>query len=105
MNKIIKDLKYGGKMYIILMYDIKQIGDFNKVQRRVYQICKKYLFHVQNSVFEGELSESQLIKLKFELKKYLRKKDDSCIIFKSRNERWLQKEFITEIIDEDKQFI
>ncbi len=92
-------------MYIILMYDIKQVEDFPKVQRRVYQVCKKYLFHVQRSIFEGELSESQLLKLKLELKKYLRKKDDSCIMFKSRNERWLQKEYITEIIEEDRQFI
>ena len=92
-------------MYIILMYDIKQIDDYNKVQRKVYQICKKYLYHVQNSVFEGELSDSQIIKLSFELKQYLRKKDDSCIIFKSRNEKWLQKEFITEDIEEDRQFI
>lgn len=87
------------------MYDIKQVEDFPKVQRRVYQVCKKYLFHVQRSIFEGELSESQLLKLKLELKKYLRKKDDSCIMFKSRNERWLQKEYITEIIEEDRQFI
>ena len=55
-------------MYIILMYDIKQIDDYNKVQRKVYQICKKYLYHVQNSVFEGELSEAQIIKLKIELR-------------------------------------
>lgn len=87
------------------MYDIKQVDDFSKVQRKVYQICKKYLFPVQKSIFEGELSESQLLKLKLELKKYLRKKYDSCIIFKSRNERWLQKEYITDIIEEDRQFI
>ena len=87
------------------MYDIKQIDDYNKVQRKVYQICKKYLYHVQNSVFEGELSEAQIIKLKIELKQYLRKKEDSCIIFESRNEKWLKKEFITETIDEERQFI
>ncbi len=92
-------------MYIILMYDIKQIDDYNKVQRKVYQICKKYLYHVQNSVFEGELSEAQIIKLKIELRQYLRKKEDSCIIFESRNEKWLKKEFITETIDEERQFI
>jgi len=92
-------------MYIILIYDIKQKDDFAKVQRKVYQISKKYLFHVQNSVFEGELSESQIMKLKLELKQYLRRKEDSCIMFKSRNERWLQKEFITEPMEEDRQFI
>ena len=48
-----KDLKYGGDMYIILVYDIKQVDDYAKVQRKVFQICKRYLYHVQNSVFEG----------------------------------------------------
>ena len=98
-------LKYGGNMYIILVYDIKQVENFNKVQRKVFQICKRYLYHVQNSVFEGELLESQLMQLKIELKEYLRNNTDSCIIFKSRNKRWLQKEFLTQIIDDNEQFI
>ena len=58
-----------------------------------FQICKKYLTHIQNSVFEGELSKAQLAQLQKELNEYINKELDSVIIFKSRQEKWLDKEF------------
>ncbi|EHL19476.1 hypothetical protein HMPREF9628_00197 [Peptoanaerobacter stomatis] len=51
-------------MYIILVYDISLENGGAKIWRDTYKICKKYLSHVQNSVFEGEISESQLFELK-----------------------------------------
>ena len=42
-------------MYLVLVYDITMGG--KKILPRVFKTCKKYLFHIQNSVFEGELSE------------------------------------------------
>ena len=60
---------------------------------RIFKICKKYLTHIQNSVFEGELSKAQLAKLQQELKLYIDEELDSVIIFKSRQEKWLDKEF------------
>lgn len=80
-------------MYVILVYDIVMDEAGAKTLRRVYKECKKYLVHIQNSVFEGELSQSQLLNLELTIKKYLRKDRDSLIVFKTRNERWLQKEF------------
>lgn len=80
-------------MYVVLMYDIVMDSSGAKVQRNIFKICKKYLTHIQNSVFEGNLSELNEMKLKSELNKYIRKSKDSLIIFKSRNERWLDKEF------------
>ncbi|WP_231682862.1 CRISPR-associated endonuclease Cas2 [Phosphitispora fastidiosa] len=80
-------------MYVILVYDISSEENGAKTWRRVFKICKKYLTHIQNSVFEGELSESQIFKLRGELKKHLRIDMDSCIIFKSRSEKWLDKKF------------
>ena len=69
-------------MYVILVYDINlEEKEGQKVLRNVYKICKKYLVHIQNSVFEGELLESQLIKLRTELNKYIRKDQDSVIVF------------------------
>lgn len=76
-----------------MIYDIKLDDNGQKVLRNVFKLCKKYLTHIQNSVFEGELSESQIMKLNIELKKYIRNEKDSVIIFKSRHERWLDKEF------------
>lgn len=92
-------------MYVIVVYDIKQVDNFSKVQRMVFKICKKYLYHVQNSVFEGTLTKYQIEKLKLELKTVLRGQEDSCIIFESRNKRWLQKEFLTNQREENEQFI
>lgn len=80
-------------MYIILVYDIRLDEIGNSVLRNVYKICKKYLTHIQNSVFEGELTPALLKKLQIELKKWIRKDKDSLIIFKSRNQKWLEKEF------------
>lgn len=90
-----KGLSYGGNMYIILIYDIS-LDDKKgtKVLNNVFKICKKYLHHIQNSVFEGEILESQVVKLKNELNKFIRKDKDSVILFKSRSKKWLDKEYV-----------
>lgn len=92
-------------MYLILIYDIKQEKNYEKRQRMVFKTCKKYLKHIQKSVFEGELDQSQYLKLSLELKKYLNHNLDSRIIFSGRNDIWMKKEFITKPIEEDDQFI
>lgn len=86
-------LRYGGDvMYVILVYDIKTDDYGQRILNRIFKICKRYLVHIQNSVFEGNLSESQLLKLQHEIKREIREDIDSVIIFKSRNEKWLKKE-------------
>lgn len=63
-----KGLKCGGNMYVILVYDINlETKEGQTVLRKVFKCCKKYLIHIQNSVFEGELLDSQLLKLQKEL--------------------------------------
>lgn len=90
-------LRFGGRrrteMYVILIYDIKSDEGGQKASSKTFKICKKYLTHIQNSVFEGELSEAQLLKLKMELNAIIREDRDSLIVFKSRSERWIPKEF------------
>ena len=99
--KDMKVLKCGGNMYVILVYDINlEDKEGQKVLRNVFKTCKKYLVHIQNSVFEGELLESQAIKLKVELDRYIREDKDSVILFKSRSSRWLEKEFLGKIEDD-----
>lgn len=81
-------------MYVVLVYDIKITDNTGqKVMRNTFKICKKYLHHIQNSVFEGDITRSQLSKLKLELGKHIRKDMDSVVVFKSREEKWLDKEF------------
>ena len=79
-------------MYIVLVYDISKTDNGQKRWSRIFKICKKYLTHIQNSVFEGELSKVQLEKLRQELKPHVDTSLDSIILFKSRQERWLAKE-------------
>lgn len=80
-------------MYVVLIYDITMDVHGPKVHRNVFKICKRYLTHIQKSVFEGNLTQLKLMQLKADLDKYIRKDVDSVIIFKSREERWLDKEF------------
>ena len=80
-------------MYVVLVYDVSQQENGSKRWLRIFKICKKYMTHIQNSVFEGELSKAQLAKLQQELKLYIDEELDSVIIFKSRQEKWLDKEF------------
>ena len=54
-------------MYCILVYDIEMSKDGAKVSRNIFKTCKKYLTHIQKSVFEGEITELQYMKLKVEL--------------------------------------
>ena len=99
--KNMKVLKCGGNMYVILVYDINlEDKEGQKVLRNVFKTCKKYLVHIQNSVFEGELLDSQAIKLRAELDRYIRDDKDSVILFKSRSSRWLEKEFLGKIEDD-----
>lgn len=76
-------------MYIILVYDIgeKRVG-------KMLKLCRQYLNWIQNSVFEGALTPSQLNELKMRTKKIMNEEEDSLIIFTSRNEEWLTKEVI-----------
>lgn len=76
-------------MYIILVYDIgvERVG-------KMLKLCRQYLNWIQNSVFEGEITESQLRELKMKAKKIMDCETDSLIIFSSKNQKWLQKEIV-----------
>ncbi|MHC5375552.1 CRISPR-associated endonuclease Cas2 [Enterococcus sp. LJL120] len=81
-------------MYIILVYDISLEENGSRVLRRVFKICKKYLTHVQKSVFEGDITPAKLKKMEQELKEFIRDDLDSVLIFKNSNKKWLEKEYL-----------
>lgn len=76
-------------MYVILVYDIKE----DRVQK-VLKTCRKYLYWVQNSVFEGEITEAKFEKLKHELNKIIDSKEDSVIIYTFLSERYSRREIL-----------
>ena len=73
-------------MYVILVYDIeeKRVG-------KMLKLCRRYLNWVQNSVFEGEITEVKLKELLGTAKLIMDADKDSIIVFKTRQEKWLEK--------------
>ena len=76
-------------MYIIAMYDVneKRVG-------KMLKLLRKYLNWIQNSVFEGEITEVKLLELKHKAMLIMDEETDSLIIFKTRQEKWLDKEIV-----------
>lgn len=76
-------------MYIIAVYDCgqKRVG-------KMLKLCRRYLNWIQNSVFEGEITESRLEELKIAASSIMDTDEDSFIIFKTRQEKWLDKEVV-----------
>lgn len=79
-------------MYVILVYDIGIEGNGQKRWNRVFKLCKQNLIHIQKSVFEGEITEANLYKLKKDIEGEIDESTDSVVIFKSRDQRWLDKD-------------
>jgi len=63
-------------MYLILVYDIAQ-----KRVNKVMKICREYLDHIQNSVFEGEITSAGFKELKSRLNRVIVTDTDSVIIY------------------------
>lgn len=78
-------------MYVILVYDV-DVSRVNKMMK----VCRQFLFHIQNSVFEGEITEANLVKLKLQIKDVIDEEYDSVIIFEfeSLNPKFVHKEVI-----------
>jgi len=62
---------------VILYYDVN-----TKRVSKMLKLCRKYLTWVQNSVFEGEISYSNLERLKSEINKIINQdENDSVVIY------------------------
>lgn len=76
-------------MYVILVYDINQ-----KRVGKALKICRKYLSHIQKSVFEGNITEAKLNSLKKELGNLVDVQRDSVIIYRLASVKYTKKEQI-----------
>ena len=76
-------------MFVILVYDV----DEERVAR-VLRKCRQYLYWVQNSVFEGDISPARLKRLKKELKDLINEKHDSVIIYEFGSTKYGRREVI-----------
>jgi CRISPR-associated protein Cas2 len=75
-------------MYVIAMYDVgsERCGKMLKLGRR-------YLHWIQNSVFEGEITEVKLKEMVKEAEKIMCDQD-SFLIFKSRQKSYTEKQIV-----------
>jgi CRISPR-associated protein Cas2 len=74
-------------MFIILYYDVKATRC-----QRMLKTCRKYLVWVQNSVFEGELTEAAFERLIMELNQIIDKKEnDSIVVYKFRTKKYTER--------------
>jgi len=81
-------------MYVIIVYDIEE----DRVDR-VNKILKRFLNWRQNSVFEGELTNSQLEELNQEIALVIDPSEDSVLIYKLANKN----DFETIVLGKDKK--
>ncbi len=76
-------------MYVIISYDIKSIKCQN-----VLKILRKYLFHIHESVFEGEISELTFYQMKAELMNTVNEEEGSIMFYILPSDKMLKKETI-----------
>ena len=76
-------------MYVIIVYDIN-VDRVNKVK----SFLRQYLYWIQNSVFEGEISDSEFEIIYKGLMKIIDEDVDSIIIYKLRMAEILNREVL-----------
>jgi len=76
-------------LYVVIVYDVEQ--------SRVAKVCqylRRWLHWVQNSAFEGELTESQLERIKADLRDLVDLDHDSVYIYRLPDRNLVQREVI-----------
>ncbi|MDL1956059.1 MAG: CRISPR-associated endonuclease Cas2 [Candidatus Desulfofervidus auxilii] len=76
-------------MFVIMVYDV-EVKRVNKVLKT----ARKYLYWVQNSVLEGDISPAKLEKLKSELKHIINEEKDSIVFYTFRTTRYSSREIM-----------
>lgn len=76
-------------VYVVIVYDIK-VERVNKVK----SFLRMYLFWVQNSVFEGDLTEAEFRILIDGLNNIIDDEEDSIIIYKMMMEESFNREVL-----------
>jgi len=94
-------------MQVIFIYDIdltdEKIGQ--KRLNKVRKIGRKYLTHIQKSVFEGELTEGKLAKMEAEILKVIEKDKDSVIFYTIPDGVKINRKLITNLPDPTKNVL
>ena len=65
-----------------------------KRNNKVLKTCRRYLTHVQRSVFEGTITEARLGRLKREIRRVIDTSEDSVMIYRFETLKYSSKEGI-----------
>ncbi len=76
-------------MYAIIVYDVN-VERVNKVK----SFLRTYMNWIQNSVFEGELTDSEFMKVKKGIEDIIDRDYDSVLIYTIRDKKWLDSHLI-----------
>lgn len=76
-------------MYIIVVYDVVP-----KRGIKVLKFLRQHLTWIQNSVFEGEVTESGFAKIKAGIKEIINEKKDSIIFYTFDSKNYTSREVI-----------
>ena len=76
-------------MYVVVVYDVGE-----KRVQKVLKFLRKYLTWIQNSVFEGNVTDAELFKIKNGLRELTDSQEDSIIFFIARSDKWVKKEIM-----------
>lgn len=76
-------------MYVVVVYDVGE-----KRVQKVLKFLRKYLTWIQNSVFEGNVTDAELFKIKNGLRDLTDSQEDSIIFFIARSDKWVKKEIM-----------
>jgi len=71
-------------VYVVIVYDVG-VNRVNKVRT----FLRQYMNWVQNSVFEGELTKAELMKVRSHLNELIDEKFDHIICYISRDKKYL----------------
>jgi CRISPR-associated protein Cas2 len=73
-------------MYVILVYDVN-VERVDKVRKFLSQ----RLTWVQNSVFEGELSDAQFERVRVGLQEIIDDAEDAVVVYQFSSQRWVNR--------------
>jgi CRISPR-associated protein Cas2 len=86
--RVFQERSFGnaGMPYFIAVYDVNV-----KRVAKMLKLFRRYLHHVQNSVFEGELTIAQYQALQQDVRALMEEDTDSVIFYELRDERYTKR--------------
>lgn len=85
--------------YVIVVYDVQADRT-----HKFLSFLRRYLTHVQNSVFEGQLTEGTLAEVKAELESMLQS-GESVMIYRMSSEKYVDRFVFGDDPMDDQQFL